>query len=58
MAHSAMDAARLLSELSIKIAKIAADREETTPEPLIAALVRRSEIIMDCAKLIVEWDSK
>jgi hypothetical protein len=54
---TALEAAKFLSDQSIKIAKIAADMDETSPGSVMQkAFILRSEIMFDCAKMIKEWE--
>jgi hypothetical protein len=56
---TAIEAAKFLSDASIKIAKLAADMDETSPgSAMQKALILRSEIMFDCAKTIKEWCEK
>ena len=51
------DAIKFLSDQSIKLAKIAEDMDMTQPGSVMQkACILRSQIIMDCAKMIKEWE--
>jgi hypothetical protein len=54
---SATDAVKFLADQSIKVAKVAADLDSTQPgSAMQRALIQRSQIMMDCAKMIAEWN--
>jgi hypothetical protein len=56
---TALDAAKYLSDQSIKVASIAADMDKTIPgSSMQKTSILRSEIMMDCAAMIKEWIEK
>jgi hypothetical protein len=56
MAKTARDAAKYLADAAVKVAKTAADMERVSPGPMVKALVLRSDIMMDCVVMIIEWE--
>jgi len=54
---SGLEAAKFLGDQSVAVAKLAAGMDGE-PSAFQGALILRSEIMMDCAKLIKEWVDK
>jgi len=57
MARTAKEAAKFLADQSVAVARVAATYDDKPSISIMRdALIRRSEVIMDCAKMIADWD--